>query len=128
MAVQTDTVFVMVRDTNGCEASVSVRIFVRVPRITFIPNVFSPNGDNVNDYFTVFGRQNLINVQHLRIFDRWGEMVFQRENFTPGIPELGWDGRMANDNLMPGVYVYSAILEYDDGEVEVVRGDITLMR
>jgi gliding motility-associated-like protein len=122
------TVDVLVIDTNGCEARSMVDIEVVIPRVFFIPNVFTPNGDNQNDFFTVFGRENIINLAYLRIYDRWGETVFGAENIPPNIPELGWNGKLNNEDLLPGVYVYTIMIQYADGVEQLVRGDLTLLR
>ena len=122
------TVDVLVIDTNGCEARSMVDIEVIIPRVFFIPNVFTPNGDNQNDFFTVFGRENIINLAYLRIYDRWGETVFGAENIPPNVPELGWNGKLNNEDLLPGVYVYTVMIQYADGVEELVRGDLTLLR
>lgn len=128
VATSSATITAMVTDTAGCSALDSMRLTVIVPRIYYIPNVFSPNGDNINDYFTIFGRPNLTNINSLRIYDRWGNQVFERQGLTPGIESEGWDGTF-NDKLMqPGVYTYWAELQFEDQSKEVVTGDITLIR
>jgi gliding motility-associated-like protein len=128
IATTSATISAMVVDTAGCSAIDSMRLTVRVPRIIYIPNVFSPNGDGINDYFTISGRFNLTNIKYFRIFDRWGNQLFERNNLTPGIPEIGWDGKFNDEPMQPGVYAYIAELEYEDGKSETVSGDITIMR
>ncbi len=122
------TVSVVVVDTNGCVATDQVDIRVIIPRRVFVPNVFTPNEDSQNDFFTVFATENVVQLSSFRIYNRWGEVVFERDAIAPNIPELGWDGMVNGENALPGVYIYSVVIEYDDGVEEVVKGDLTLLR
>jgi gliding motility-associated-like protein len=105
-----------------------MRLTVIVPRIIFIPTVFSPNGDGLNDYFTISGRRNLVNIAVLKIYDRWGNQLFEGKDLEPGNESEGWDGMFRGEPMQPGVYVYAAELTYDDGVTEAVTGDITVLR
>ncbi|MEZ4990735.1 MAG: gliding motility-associated C-terminal domain-containing protein [Saprospiraceae bacterium] len=119
---------VTVTDSNGCTASDRVFIQVRKERTYFLPTVFSPDGDGNNDQFMVFTGPEVVNVPVFRIFNRWGHLVFERLNIPPNDPNLGWDGRHNGQMLNAGVFVYQIELEYNDGWVEVVKGDVTLLR
>ena len=93
----------------------------------FIPNIFSPNGDGVNDFFS-FGYYDSFDVQefNIRIFDRWGNEVFTSEDSN-----FQWDGTMGGADLMLGVYTFVVQLVYnsEDGpESFSTFGDITLMK
>jgi len=113
----------------GCEASDSLRITVADARSVFIPNVFSPNSDGQNDYFTVFGSALSIEaVERLAVYDRWGELVFEQNNLLPNNPSVGWDGTFRGKTLVPGVYVYVAQIRFLDGQMVEYAGDITLIR
>ena len=63
-----------------------------------------------------------------RIFNRWGELVFEGFDFPPGNEEYGWDGRRGVEQLPIGVYIYYAEVILSDGTRERVEGDVTLMR
>ena len=95
-------------DVNGCEGSSSITIEVDKNRNVFIPNAFSPNGDGFNDEFRVLGGAGVEGVNSMRVFDRWGELVYQALNFEPkeGSDEF-WNGRFGNTGKLmnPGVYV-----------------------
>jgi gliding motility-associated-like protein len=121
-------ILVTVIDSNDCEASASIRLTVFRPKHIFVPNVFSPNGDGVNDLFKVEGN-TIVSVLSLRIFDRWGGLVYERYGLNPADKD-GWDGTFNGKELNPGVYVYRAELLHDDERMttEVIRGDITLVR
>jgi hypothetical protein len=64
----------------------------------------------------------------MRIYDRWGELLFENENFTPNIPQFGWNGIARGDKVNPGVYVYVVEVEYFDGSSDVLSGDVTVIR
>ena len=113
---------------NECSASDSIFIEVRKIREAFIPNVFSPNGDGVNDFFTAYGNDNLLkNIEQLLIFDRWGQQVYEKTNFLPNLPIEGWDGRSVKGELGTGVYVYLFKLRFVDDVVVNFTGDILLL-
>lgn len=127
VAVSSATISAMIMDTAGCAASDTMRLSVIIPRLLYVPTIFSPNNDGVNDYFTISGRQNLLNIASLRIFDRWGNEIFEKTDLPPGIPQSGWDGTFNGEKIQPGVYVFTAELEYADLS-EVIWGNITLIR
>jgi len=123
----TTTYVVTVRDVNGCMASDDLTIFVRRERDIFIPNVFSPNGDGLNDVFMIFGGRQVRKVNSFLIFTRWGESIFENYNFQPNDPAHGWNGFFRNLKANSGVYVYFAEVEFIDGEVLIYKGDVTLL-
>ncbi len=127
IASTSGNVTAIVTDTAGCTASDSMHLTVILPRIVFIPTVFSPNGDGRNDYFFISGRQNLIKIGYLRIYDRWGNLLFNKIDGTPGVDTDGWDGTFDGKPLLPGVYVYAAELQYEDLS-ETIKGGITIIR
>lgn len=94
----------------------------------FIPNVFSPNGDGKNDFFTLYGGPfSATKIRMMRIYTRWGEMIFERENFD--MDNLsGWDGKIKGEQPIPGVYVYWIEIEQLGGQTKTYKGDVTLMR
>ena len=120
---------VTVMDSSGCTASDQVRLFVERPRNIYVPNAFSPNGDGRNDQFHVFYGDDVREVRDLVIYDRWGDQVFARPGAIPSAdPSYGWDGWVRNQPAPSGVFVYSFQVEYIDGEVEQMEGDVTLMK
>jgi len=118
---------VRVEDTDGCAAE--ERILVQVSRNRFIypPNIFSPNQDGENDYFTLYAK-GVVEIRKLAIFDRWGEQMFVRERFLPNDESLGWDGTYKGEPMNPGVYVWYAEVVFPNGETEVIYGDVTILR
>jgi gliding motility-associated-like protein len=120
------TYFLEVYNQDGCVATDEIRIIVNKSRRVFAPNVFNPNG-TVNTKWKVFTGKGVETIESISIFDRWGEIVYQKEQ--PNEND-GWNGNFQNTTeLMPnGVYIYMIKVRYLDGNVEVRKGDITLYR
>lgn len=124
----TDTVlFLTVIDTNGCKATDSIRISTNITSQALLPNAFSPNGDGKNDFFFVLGKCSG-EVLMLRIFDRWGSIVFEKRNTPLNDPLYGWDGKYKGHDAASDVYIFEArIILMESKEIEL-RGDVTLLR
>lgn len=124
----TATYEALVSSVGGCSASVSVTIQVLQQKEIYAPNVFSPNDDGINDHFTIFGGNEVVQIHQLSIFDRWGGVVFEGSNLSPNSPSQGWDGHRKGKAVHAGVYAWFAKVEFADGAVVVFKGDVTLMR
>ena len=127
----TATTDYLVIGTNpaGCLDTATLKVEVIRDLPLYIPNAFSPNGDGTNDGFTVFGGRAVEAVESLRIYHRWGGLIFENTNFAPNEPSLGWNGEAENGKpLNPGVFVYSAAVRFRDGTVAEYAGDVTLLR
>ena len=101
---------------------------VQVNRNIYVPNVFSPNNDGVNDVLVIFADPEFVRIPSLEIFDRWGELVVEKHDIVPGSVDSGWDGSFADRQLDPGVFVWKMEIEYSDGISETLYGDVTLVR
>ncbi len=126
--VNSTTYTITVVDEDGCTAIDSVTVRVIKNRPVFIPDAFSPNGDGRNDLFTVYAGPGVRRIQELKIFNRWGGMVFDGSNFPPNEPTLGWDGIFKGEPAQIGVYAYYATVEFIDGVVVLFEGDIQVVR
>lgn len=113
---------------NGCIYEDFVFVRVKKNRSVFIPNVFSPNGDGINDYFYVQSKRDNVHVKKMVIFDRWGNLIHQQENLDVNQEYLGWDATRNGEPVNSGVYVYMLELEYLDGVVLLESGDVTIVR
>ena len=119
---------VVYSNNNGCIATARIRIEV-IKRDIWIPNSFSPNGDNINDYFfPVVSEDSYNEVRSMQIYDRWGNQLFSRQHFQPNDPLSGWKGNCNGQHVNPGVYVYYIEVEWKNGETEKRFGDISLIR
>jgi gliding motility-associated-like protein len=110
-------------DANGCTDTTAISITVETTYKFYMPNAFSPNGDQANDVFKPVYRGNIFKEYYLAVYSRWGERVF--ETRTPGD---GWDGRHRGKLLNSDVYVYVFEYEYENGEKSALRKEVTLLR
>ncbi|HEY4109260.1 gliding motility-associated C-terminal domain-containing protein, partial [Puia sp.] len=119
---------VTVTDTNNCKAidSIFIKTICTTDNI-FVPNTFSPNGDGVNDVFYPRGK-SLYNVQSLSIFNRWGQMVFQRRDFPANSQDMGWDGNFNGHPAPADAYVYIVEVICENAQVVAIHGSVTLVR
>lgn len=114
---------------ENCQTSDSVFITVIKNRKVFIPNVFTPNGDGVNDFFAIFGDiPNVQRIEKLLVFDRWGGVVFQQNDFLPNEILKGWDGAFKGKPMNNGVFAYLAEIRFLDGELVRFTGDVALIK
>ncbi|MEL7378413.1 MAG: gliding motility-associated C-terminal domain-containing protein, partial [Bacteroidota bacterium] len=114
-------------DENGCEAEDRVRVRVQKIRVVEVPTGFTPNGDSRNDRLLVHGRPGT-RVNFFRIFDRWGEAVFEDGDFEVNDQTRGWDGTYQGQDLNGGVFVWQLEVTYEDDTVEILEGQTTLIR
>lgn len=113
----------------GCESTDSLRIIVVKTRLVYSPNAFSPNGDGINDRFTLFAdTPNVTELASLRVFDRWGGQVFEGLGLAPNETGQGWDGQVDGESASPGIYTYVAEVVFLDGVVERYSGTVVLIR
>lgn len=126
--LETATYQLQITDTTGCQIQDEITIFVQNSKRIYIPNTFSPNGDGLNDRFHPYGGSEIAQIRQFKIFDRWGNLVFQNENFPPNEASFGWDGKVNNQETNAAVYVFFVEVEYLNGEVEIRKGDLILMK
>jgi hypothetical protein len=125
--ISESTVFaVEVVDDNGCTARDQLEVRVRKSNV-FVPNIISV-GSNQDAYFTVFADEFVPLVRYLRIFDRNGALMFERSNFPPNDPLLGWNGRHTYHKPQLGVYTWVAEVIDMDGNVDQLQGSLTVIR
>ncbi len=93
----------------------------------FIPNTFSPNNDGNNDRFYVRGN-GVFGIKSMKIFNRWGQIVFENNSFSPNNISAGWDGKLKGLDLNPDVYVYIMEIVCENSAVFPVKGNVTLLR
>ncbi|MBP8192359.1 MAG: gliding motility-associated C-terminal domain-containing protein, partial [Chitinophagales bacterium] len=94
----------------------------------YIPTAFSPNGDTINDIYVPISDVKGMLVIDFVIFNRWGEKVFESENFVPRDATKGWDGTFKGQPAQQDSYVYFFTAKMPDGEVKVYKGTFTLLR
>lgn len=120
----------VLRVTNdyGCSASDSISIKATCDNgQVFIPNAFTPDGDGINDVFMVQGK-GIGLVKSLRIFNRWGELLFEKRNVAPNNPSFGWDGTIRGLVGPPDVFVYMAEVVCSNGTAYLYKGNVSLLK
>ncbi len=123
---------VTVIDSNGCTATDVVEVRVIKNLNLHAPNIFSPlNKDNSNDFFNVWVTKGVDFIELLEIYDRWGNLVYQGvdgRDFERNSVTSGWDGKFKNAPVVPGVYVWRALVRWLDGSKTNHAGDVTVYR
>jgi len=124
---ETTTYRLIVVDTNGCTGLDELVVTVKKQRNVYFANIFTPNGDGFNDRFQVVVGPGIESVLDFSIYDRWGNKVFEKLNYTPDPAQSdGWDGSFDGRGLDPGVFVYKAQVKFIDGVIKNYAGSVTL--
>jgi gliding motility-associated-like protein len=120
---QTTTYYLKVKDFKYDESwdSTTVTVNENCNEMVYVPNVFSPNNDGKNDKLYVRGEN--ISQMDLKIYNRWGNLVYETTNLT-----AGWDGIYNSKECDEGVYFCVAEITFVDGTTEIKRGNVTLVR
>lgn len=117
------TYWLMVANDQGCVTTDTIDI--RNGCYVAIPNVFTPNGDGVNDYF--FPRQLLsmnITAFTMQVYNRWGQLIFETNN----LGGRGWDGTFNGSPQPESVYMYLVDVTFSNGVTEKHKGNVTLLK
>ena len=119
---------VTVINKYGCEDRSSIVIRIGDPRL-WAPNAFSPNReDGDNDRFLIFAADNTVEqIKTMQIYDRWGNVVFRKDDIQPNDEKQGWDGYCRGKLVNPGVFVWWAEVVLLDGQKIIMKGDVTVV-
>ncbi len=117
------------QSVSGCDSTVITLIHYEAPKACqelhckmYVPNVFSPNGDAINDIFFIQSKE--VEIHSLSIFDRWGGLLYHIRELNPS-----WDGLTGSGvTASPGVYVWIVDGVCGNGERFTDKGDVTLIR
>jgi gliding motility-associated-like protein len=125
---QTTEYTVEVTNDGGCKARDKVTVYVLCNNANvFIPNTFSPNGDGANDIFYPRGT-GVFSIKMFRVFNRWGEVVYERSNFNANDASAGWDGRFKGNKLNPDVFVYTIDIMCENNTILNYKGNVALIQ
>jgi len=117
----TYTVCLTATNVCGCSDSICYEIIVSEIPVIDVPNAFSPNSDGQNDVF--FARGSGVDQLDLRIYNRWGELMFESNNLS-----VGWDGTHKGVPQEMEVYVFILDAQLADGNRVFKKGNVTLVR
>ena len=121
---QTTDYAVTFTSDDNCSLTDTVTVHVDTTGRLYAPNAFSPNGDRLNDHFTLYTNTVVSAIESLLIYDRWGNLVWE----SPSSESLGWDGTVNGTPAGVGVYVYHGEVRLRNGATLPVRGSVHLMR
>ena len=113
----------LVASTSAGCADTSMECITVYNNAYYMPNAFTPNGDGVNDYISLYGERNAMKYIHISIFDRWGERVFESTDLN-----FQWDGKYRGQMEEPGIYVYQLDITFISGSSIKNKGSISLIR
>jgi gliding motility-associated-like protein len=119
---------VLITNTYGCTAtdSINIKTFCEGSQV-FVPNAFTPDGDGRNDVLMVRAK-GIELVKSFRIFTRWGELIFEKTNFSPNDPAYGWDGKIKGVTGAAEVYVYTAEVICTNLQTYMFKGNTSILK
>ncbi len=116
-----------VTNSYGCVVQDTVDLFTFCKGSqVFVPNAFTPDGDGLNDVLMIRGIG--VQIKSFRVFNGWGVLIFEKQNFNPNEPRYGWDGKVRGVPATPDVYVYTAEVVCDNGLVYTYKGNTTILK
>lgn len=124
----TTTYYMEVITQDSCIAVDEVVVRVKLERPIYAPNIFTPNNDGINEFFSLYTNRAAVEVNLLRIYDRWGNMVYEGENLPLNDPSVGWDGTFNGQTVNPGVFAWYAEITFIDDVTAEFTGDVTIVR
>jgi gliding motility-associated-like protein len=110
-----------------CNKEAKVQVYVK-PCGIYAPSAFSPNHDETNEVFFVYGNKCVRMIREMAIYNRWGQVVFQKTNFQASDAASGWDGTYHGQLAAAGVYPYKVKVELNNGSVIDQDGSVNLLR
>lgn len=118
---------VTITDEYGCTADAVLRVKVKSAIPAFVPTAFSPDDNGINDVFFAQGPPG-IEVEYLRVFDRWGGLVFESRGGMVNDPAHGWNGKSKGRAMPQGMYIWTLGLRLADGSTREEWGEVLLLR
>ena len=125
---RTSAYTVTTQDADGCIFTDQISVFVQEGNLVYLPGAFSPDEDGINDVFVPGFSNQVNNVTSFQVFNRWGQLLFERNNINPASQELGWNGLYQGELQSTGVYIFVLALKLENGEDVVKSGEVLLLR
>lgn len=122
------TTFRLTLQKSGCRDDDSKIIVVNKNYVLYAPTAFSPNKDGVNESFTLFTGIQVASIRNFSIYNRWGELVFHKNDLPLNSQKDGWNGSFKGQNPLPGTYSWGAEIEFVDGRRQPVTGTFSLVK
>ncbi|MFT4761924.1 MAG: gliding motility-associated-like protein [Paraglaciecola sp.] len=122
-----DTQYGVLVANEFCTDSLTIFIEIEKNRRIYAPNVFSPNGDGINDFFYLqtpdFGV-----LHYLNFFDRWGSLIYATDKAMLNEATNGWDGGWRGQQRYDGVFIWEAEIEFIDETKSVFAGSVIVLK
>lgn len=120
--------YITVSNIYGCKANDSIIIKIKCEDSqVFLPNTFTPNADGINDVLAVRGI-GIRTVLSFKIFNRWGQLIFEKSNFAANDYSNGWDGTYLNTPIGNDIFIYTVDALCITGEFLQIKGDVALIK
>lgn len=114
---------------EGCLAEQSIQVrTIQIDYPVYIPNVFSPSANFPNNEIRMFADYRIKTIKDLKIFDRWGELVFERQNLAIDATDAAWDGMIGSKPATAGVYVMLVCYKLPDNSEKTTVANFVLLR
>ncbi|MGO4293021.1 PKD domain-containing protein [Chitinophaga sp. RAB17] len=116
-----------VTNIYGCKGSadICINVFCQNSQV-FVPNAFVPNGNVPENRKLIVRATGISSVKSFRVFNRWGRIMFERNNFPPNSADYGWDGMVNGKPADTGVYIYTVDVICENGVPYSFKGNVTL--
>ena len=119
---------ITVTSIDGCTDAESINISVEKRRRLYVPNIFSPNDNSINNIFTINGGTEVASINYFNIYDRWGNLVFVQSNIPVNDRTYGWDGTFNQKDINAGVYIWNAEILFIDGISLQYSGNVSIVK
>lgn len=122
-----DAAYTLTVTNDGCTVTDDIQVNVNVNRAIYVATAFSPDEDGLNDVFYLQG-SGIVDVLSFKIFDRWGELVFETYDGVVNDKGHAWNGEFREEKMNPAVFVWLAEVRYLDGFTQLLSGEVVLVR
>ena len=122
-----NTIYTFFASNGACKDSVFITVRVDETRRIYTGNVFSPDDDGANDFFFLQS-PDAGYIRSFSVADRWGNVLFNNPKSGFNEQYAGWNGEHKGKPVPAGVYIWWAEIEFPDGELKILKGDVTVIR
>jgi gliding motility-associated-like protein len=126
--VNTTGIYVVTVSNTNCKKSDSIHVKKECLYDIYIPTAFSPNHDGVNDVFVPLSNEKGMYIIDFLIYNRWGEKIFESQDFTPNDITKGWNGTYKGQEAQVDNYAFYCSAKMPDGQIKIYKGTVALLR
>jgi len=128
LTIEEIDITVLAADNCDNNAECVTSIIIEPDPAIYIPNVFSPDNDGLNDYFTVYTNSSIATIKTFVVYNRWGNKVFETEDILPNDDAAGWDGYYNNEVEGDNVYTYYIVAMDTRGNEIENTGSVQILK